>query len=138
MKELNTILAAINMSTFDDEVIKRAVLLAKENDVQLHIIYAIDISVIDIEISLDSFKKKIDENDIKRKITQKLTSIDASKEVEYFIHIAVGDAEEQVVHLAKKIRADLIILGSQPKIKIENYYLGSFENNIAKKVLWLF
>ncbi len=133
MKKLNTILAAINMSAFDDEVIKRAVFIAKETRAQLHIIYAIEISLMDIEISLDSFKKKIDENDIKKKIGQQLSSIEESAEVDSYIHIAVGNAEEQVIHLAKKVRADFIILGSHSKVKIEDYYFGSFENNIAKK-----
>ncbi len=133
MENIHTVVAAINISGFDDEALKRALLVAKENGAQLHIIYTIDISLVDIEISLDSFKKKIDEKDIKNKITQKLLSFKEDKNLVYFIHIVVGDAEEQIVHLAKKIRADLIIIGSKSKVKIEKYYFGSIENNIANK-----
>ena len=42
MRELDVILAAINMSSFDDEVMKRAVQIAKEADAQLHFTHAID------------------------------------------------------------------------------------------------
>ncbi len=132
MVQLNTILAAINMSVFDKEVIKRALLIAKENGAQLHFIYAIDIPVIDIEISSESLKKNINKDSIKKGIVQEIDAIDESQNLEYFIHISVGDASAQIIHLAQKIHAELIILGSHSKVKIEDYYLGSTANYIAK------
>ena len=132
MRKLNTILAAINMSVFDNEVIKRAILMAKENDAQLHFIYAIDIPVIDIEISSESLKQNINKDSIKKEISQKIDAIDGSQNLEYFIHISVGDASPQIIHLAHEIHAELIILGSHSKVKIEDYYLGFTVNYIAQ------
>jgi len=131
MRELNTILATLNMSILDDEVIKRAILMAKETGAQLHFIHAVDISVIDIEITSKFLKQKIDEEGIKKQIVQKIDMLNGT--LEYIVHIRVGDATEQVIHTAQKIRADLIILGSHSKTKIEDYYLGSTVNNIAQK-----
>ncbi len=133
MRELNTILAAINMSALDEEVMKRAILMAKEAKAQLHFIHAVDIAVLDIEITSEFLKQKIDEESIKKKIRQKLDTIDGSQDVQYILHVTIGDAAEQVMYTAKKVRADLIILGSHSKTKIEDYYLGSAVNNIAQK-----
>ena len=133
MKKPNTILAAINMSVFDNEVIKRAVLIANRTNSQLHFIYTVDISLIDIEISSKFMKQKIDENRIKKEVVQKINDIERSKEVEYFVHIRVGDAKGQVIHLSQKIRADLIILGLNSKKSVEEYYFGSTANIFSKK-----
>jgi len=133
MRELNTILTAINMSVLDDEVMKRAILMAKVASAQLHLIHAVDIPVLDIEITSKFFKQKIDTENIKKKIVQKLNMIAEFKNVESILHVTVGDADEQVMHIAKKIQADLIIVASHSKEKIEDYYLGSTVNNIAQK-----
>lgn len=130
---LSTVLAAINNSIFDDEVVKRAILTVKESSAQLHFIHSIDISVIDIEITSEYLKEKIDKKAIEKEIRQKVNMVDGSENLDYVIHITVGDTVEQVIYTAQKIRADLIILGSHSKLKIEDYYLGSTVNNIAQK-----
>lgn len=132
MRKLNGILAAINLSPLDDEVIKRAVLVAKETGAQLHFVHAIHIPVLDIEITSKFLKEKINEEDIKRDIVQKIDTIKESKGLEYILHITVGDSAFQVIHTAKKIQTDLIIVGSHSKIKIEDYYLGTTANQIAQ------
>jgi nucleotide-binding universal stress UspA family protein len=133
MRTLNTILAAINMYTLDDEVIKRAMLIAKEANAQLHFIHAIDIPVMDIEITSKFLKQKVDKDAIKKEIISKLNALDGSENVEYTINITIGDATEQVMHTAEKIQADLIIIGSHSKAKIEEYYLGSTAQKIAQE-----
>ena len=133
MRELDTILAAINMSALDDEVIKRAMLIAKEANALLHFIHAIDIPIMDIEITSEFLEQKIDKDAIKKKIIRKLDTLNGYKDVEYILHVTVGDADQQVMHIAKKILADLIILGSHSKAKIEEYYLGSTAQKIAQE-----
>lgn len=131
MKKLNTLLAAINMSDLDDEVIKRALLIAKENDAQLNFVYAIDIPVMDIEISSESFKKSIYKESIKQELVQKINAVNESKNLEYFIHITIGDAFPDIIHVAHKTHSELIVLSSNSKIRVEDYYLGDTINHLA-------
>ena len=119
MRALNTILATLNMSILDDEVMKRAILMAKETSAQLHFIHAVDISVIDIEITSKFLKQKTDVDSIKKKIVQKVDMLNENESLEYIVHVSVGDATQQVIHTAQKVRADLIILGSHLKTKIQ-------------------
>ena len=143
MRELNTILAAINISVLDDEVIKRAILMAKETKAQLHFIHAIDIAILDIEITSEFLKQKIDEEGIKKKISQKIDMLNEGKDIQYILHVSVGDADEQIIYKAKKIRADLIILGTYsntnniaqksglPILVIKNSVNGTYKNILA-------
>ncbi|QOY50978.1 universal stress protein [Candidatus Sulfurimonas baltica] len=133
MRKLHIILAAINMSILDDEVMKRAMFTAKETNAQLHFIHTIDIPLMDIEITSQYLGKKIDKDAIKKKIVHKINALNESKSVEYIVNITIGDASEQVMHMAEKIHADLIILGSHSKAKIEDYYLGSTVQKIAEE-----
>jgi nucleotide-binding universal stress UspA family protein len=133
VRELDVILAAINMSSFDDEVMKRAVQIAKEADAQLHFTHAIDIPVMDIDISSKYLAQKVDEDAIRKEILDKVNRLDGSKDIEYIINITIGDAAEQVMYMAKKVQADLIIIGSHSKTKIEDYYLGATAQEIAQR-----
>ncbi|MCK4975069.1 MAG: universal stress protein [Sulfurimonas sp.] len=133
MRELDNILAAINMSALDDEVIKRAMLIAKEANAQLHFIHAIDIPVMDIEITSEFLEQKIDKDAIKKEIIHKLDALNGYEDIEYIVNITIGDAAQQVMHIAEKFQADLIIIGSHSKAKIEEYYLGSTAQKIAQK-----
>ena len=133
MRKLNTILAAINMSALDNEVIKRALQITKSSGVQLHFIHAIDIPVMDIEITSEFLSQKIDKNAIKKEIIHKIETLNSYKNIEYSVSVTVGGAAEQVMHMAKKIKADLIIIGSHSRQRVEECYLGSTSHKIAQK-----
>lgn len=133
MRKLNTILAAINMSVLDDEVIKRAIEISKEKGAQLHFMHTIDIPVIDIEITSEFLKQKIDKEAIKKDILHKIETLNSYKNIQCNVSVTIGNAAEQVIHMAKKIKADLIIIGSHSKPNIQERYLGSTAQKIAQK-----
>lgn len=133
MRNLNTILAAINMSVLDDEVIKRAIEISKDKGTQLHFIHTIDIPVIDIEITSEFLEQKIDKDAIKKEILRNIESLHSYKNIQCNVSVTIGDAAEQVIHMAKKIKADLIIIGSHSKQRVEERYLGSTAQKIAQK-----
>ncbi|QOY51467.1 universal stress protein [Candidatus Sulfurimonas baltica] len=133
MRDLKTILAAIHMTTLDEEVIKRALLIARETNAQLHFVYAIDIPVMDIEITSEFLKREFDKDAIKKETLNKIDALNLYKGVKYIVHITIGDAVEQVIHIAEKIKADLVVIGSTSKAKIEEYYLGSTSQKIAQE-----
>lgn len=126
-------MAVINVSIFDNDIMKRAILMAKEANAQLHFLYAVDIPIMDIDISSKYLNEKIDEQKIKKELSKKIATIEGAKDFECFIHVSVGDVSEQVIEFSHKIRANLIIIGSSLKMKVEDYYLGSLANTLAQK-----
>ncbi|MBU0719938.1 universal stress protein [bacterium] len=133
MRTLKTILVALGMSDTDTKVIQRALLIAKDVHAQIHFIHIVDIPVLDIEITSEFLSQEIDKEDLKKRMIQKVNDAGDTHGLEPHFHIKIGTPSEHVIHTAQKIQADLIVMGAHTRPKIEEYYLGSTAENIAKK-----
>lgn len=133
MRKLNTILAAVNMSAVDDEIIKRALLIAKESHAQLHVIHVIDVAVLDIEISSQCLNEQVNEEEVKQNILKRVAVFDDVQKVELLVHVAKGKASEALMYTAKKVEADLIIMGAHTKVALEERFFGSTAEKVAEK-----
>jgi nucleotide-binding universal stress UspA family protein len=56
-----------------------------------------------------------------------------ASEVHFYVHARIGKAAEQVLHLAREIGADFIIIGSHGKTGVERMVLGSVSERVVRE-----
>lgn len=56
-----------------------------------------------------------------------------ASEVQFYVHARIGKPAEQILHLAREMGADLIIIGSHGKTGVERFVLGSVSERIVRE-----
>ncbi len=125
---LNNILAAIDTSAMADEVLKRAISLAKEENAQITVLHSIDIPMFET-----LFGGVSGEEEIKKTIAEKMDRLNAEANVEYLITITRGKPAYEIVFESDKLQSDLIIIGAHGKESINDRFFGSTAHKIAQK-----
>lgn len=120
MKNMNQILVAIDRSATSEEVLKRAISIAKNQDAVLIVMHVIEPPFIE-----SPFVQSIDEDELKKKITEQTDKLNVQANVEYVLFVESGSAADTITLKAQKTEADLLIIGSHGKDDIENKHFGS-------------
>lgn len=58
---------------------------------------------------------------------------ETASEVHFFVHARIGKPAEQILHLAKEVGADFIIIGSHGKTGVERIVLGSVSERVVRE-----
>ncbi|WP_345976991.1 universal stress protein [Sulfurimonas sp. HSL3-7] len=125
---LNNIVAAIDTSVMADEVLKRAILLAKKENAQITVLHSIDIPLFD-----KPFGNVDDEANIKGKIAEKMDALNSEAKVDYFVTITRGNPSDEIVYEANRLQSDLIIIGAHGRQSIRDTFFGSTAHNVTQK-----
>lgn len=128
MAVLNNILAAIDTSVMGDEVLKRAIALAKEEKAQLTVLHSIDIPMFD-----KLFGDANGEKAVHDKIAAKMGTLDKDADVEYIITVTRGKPSDEIVYASERLQSDLIIIGAHGKKSIKDTFFGSTAHHVAQK-----
>jgi nucleotide-binding universal stress UspA family protein len=127
MRQVKEILVAIDKSAMTKEVLKRAILIAKKKDAQLMIIYVIETSLLSLP-----FLNTVDENELKKDITWQIDELNKEAGVAYHLFIEYGIPSQVIAYKVKKIKSDLLIVGSHGKDDINNKHFGSTTLNLIQ------
>ncbi len=119
MRQVKEILVAISKSAMAKEVLKHAILIAKREDAQLIVIHVIETSLIQLP-----YLNFVDENELKKDITLSIDELNQDAKVAYYLFIEYGRASEIIAHKAKKIKSDLLVVGSHGKDDIASKHFG--------------
>lgn len=129
MANYNRVLVAVDLTSESDQVIQRAVDIAKRNGATLSLIHVIEIISFayggDVPMDLTSLQEQIDKH-AKERIAAKAAALDYP--VEQCI-VATGNTEEEIHQSAAKIGADLIVIGSHGRHGLA-LLLGSTSNGV--------
>ena len=125
---LNNILAAVDSSVVADEVLKRAIFLAKKENAQITVLHSIDIPLFD-----KPFGNVDDEEKIKNKIVQKMDALNGEAKVDYFVTVTRGNPSDKIVYEANRLQSDLIIIGAHGRQSIKDTFFGSTAHNVTQK-----
>lgn len=121
----------LNEKGFSDKALKAAVWHAKQSNAQLHLLNVlpgIHMSMIATYFPKDAVQKMKKDVEVQlRSFADKL--VDA--ELVYHVHIAEGKPYTTIIEYAEKLGADLIVMPSHKRSKIDNVVLGS----VATKVV---
>jgi nucleotide-binding universal stress UspA family protein len=73
---------------------------------------------------------KVLKDDAEKKIKQTISAL-TEKEIPYTLKVAIGDPADEIIRIAEKEKADLIILGSRGLGTIKGVVLGSVSRKVT-------
>ena len=117
MKKLKKIIVGIDVFASSDDVLKRALMIAKENKAELFIVHAIEMPWIKIADYFDSKVLVIDKKNIKKELEKKIRVLNKGFKVPCSVFIREGVSDDVILYEAKLLKADMIVIGSNTKSK---------------------
>lgn len=129
MNNYKQILVALDLTEESDQIVNRAVKVARHNHAELSLIHVVEIVSFayggDIPMDLTSIQEQIDQHARKR---MKETAAKLDYPVKE-IHISTGNIESEIHEMANSINADLIVIGSHGRHGLA-LLLGSTANGV--------
>jgi len=116
------IILAYDGSKFSNKALQEAISLAKSSDGSLLVL-----SVVDITDEFESEAPGLTDKMTKKllKLAQKALAKAVAAKVKAKVEVHVGDAYEMIVDIAKKKKADVIIMGSHGRTGLTRLLMGS-------------
>ena len=129
MKKLKRVIVGIDIFAKSNYVLKRALLIAKENQAELFIIHAVHIPWFSVPSYFGSKELTVDTKGIIKKIERKIKALNKDAKVPYSIVVKEGSADEILLYESKLLKADMLILGANRKGK--KNFLGTTAEKVA-------
>ena len=122
---IKNILVATDLSERSDRAMDRAVLLAKQMNATLHVVY-----VVDDEFS-DVIARAVEKN-ASAELERQMKDDPFFKGVKNNVCVAFGDPWRKIVDLTVALEADLVVLGTHRNRGIKELFRGTTLHRIAK------
>jgi len=129
MKLLKRIIVGIDIFAESNNVLKRALMVAKENKAELFIVHAVQTPWFSVPSYFGSEEVSIDIKGITKKIEKKIKRLNKDTKVPYSVLVKEGDADDILRYESKLLKADMIIIGANTKSKKK--FLGTTAEKIA-------
>ena len=133
MKKLKRIIVGVDVVEKSDNVLKRALMLAKDNKADLFIVHAVQIPWLAMPNFYNTGEISIDKNAIEKKIEKKIKAINSEADVPYYIFVKEGNVDDIILHESKLNKADMIVIGAHSKSKGRKSFLGTTAQKVAHK-----
>ncbi len=133
MKNIKRILVGIDVFDKSNLVLKRAFMLAEEHNASIYLVHAVQVPWLSLPSYFASDALDIDSKGIEKRFNKKIRISKVSTKVKYSIFIKEGPAEDVMLHEAKLLKADMIIIGAHSKSKGIKKLLGTTAQKIADK-----
>jgi nucleotide-binding universal stress UspA family protein len=121
------IIMAYDGSKFSNKALQEAIKLAKASDGRLLILSVVDITE-EFEAHAPGLTDKMTEKLLR--LAQKALGKAAAAKVNAKIEVHVGDAYEMIVDVAKKKKADIIVMGSHGRTGLTRLLMGSVTSRV--------
>ncbi len=131
MKKLKRIIVGIDISEKSNNVLKRALIIAKENKADLFVVHAVSTPWLSIPSYFASKELVIDKEGIQKTIEKKIKALNKDTNVSSFVFVKEGDADNVLLYAAKLHQADMIVLGAHSKAKGRKNFLGTTTQKVA-------
>ena len=129
MKKLKRIIVGIDVFEKSNRVLKRTLIVAKQNKAELFIIHAVQTPWFSIPSYFGSKEITVDKKGITKKIEKKMKILNKVNKVTYSILVKEGAAADILHYESKLLKADMIIIGANTKNKKK--FLGTTAEKIA-------
>ncbi len=128
MKEVKTILVAIDYSAMANEALKRAISIAKKKNAQLIVMHVIEPPFIE-----SPFLKLVDKDEIKLELANNIDELNAEANLKYALFVESGMTVGTIARKVETTKADLLIIGTHGKDDIRSNYFGSTALKLIQK-----
>ena len=129
MKKLKRIIVGIDVFAKSNNVLKRALLVAKQNKAELFIIHAVQTPWFSVPSYFGSKEITIDIKGITKKIEKKIKALNRDVKVPYSVVIKEGDVDDILRYESKLLKADMIVIGANTRSK--KNFLGTTAEKVA-------
>lgn len=131
MKKLERIIVGIDISEKSDNVLKRALILAKENKAKLFVVHAVTTPWFQIPSYFGSKEIVFDKEGITKKIEKKIKSLNPNNKVSSFVSVQEGNVDDVLLYASKLHKAELIVIGAHSKKKGKKSFLGTTVQKVS-------
>jgi len=131
MKKLQRILVAIDVFAHPNNVLKRAFMLAQENEAELYIVQAVHVPLFSVPDYFTSKNVVVNIKGIKTKIEAKIKSLHITGKVPYHLFVKEGNPLDIILYESKLMKAEMIIIGAHTKSKNKKNRLGTTAQKVA-------
>lgn len=128
VKEVKTVLVAIDYSAMAKEALKRAISIAKDKDAHLIVIHVIEPPFIE-----SPFLKSVDKDEIKQELETNIDELNAEANLKYILFVESGLAVGTIARKVETTKADLLVIGTHGKDDIRSNYFGSTALKLTQK-----
>jgi nucleotide-binding universal stress UspA family protein len=129
MKKLKRIIVGLDIFAKSNNVLKRALIVAKENKAELFIIHAVQTPWFSVPSYFGSKEIAVDTKGITKKIERKIKALNKEIKVPYTIVVKEGNADDILLYESKLLKADMLMLGGNGKGK--KNFLGTTAEKVA-------
>lgn len=126
------IVVAIDGSEISKRAFDRALDLAKQNNAELHGVYVIESGIVSpapVDTTWELIYARFEKEG--HTVMTELSEIAKAKGVNFEVHLEAGHAGDTILEVATQVEADLIILGSLGKSKLDRLLLGSVSSYVV-------
>ena len=128
MKEVKTILVAIDYSAMAQEALKRAISIAKDKDAQLIVMHVVEPPFIE-----SPFLKLVDKDEIRQDLENNIDELNKEANVKYFLFVESGLAVDIIARKVETTKTDLLVIGTHGKDDIRSNYFGTTALKLTQK-----
>lgn len=128
MKEVKTILVAIDYSAMAQEALKRAISIAKDKDAQLIVIHVIEPPFVE-----SPFLKLVDKDEIKQELENNIDELNAEANVKYILFVESGLTVDTIVRKIETTKTNLLVIGTHGKDEVSSNYFGTTALKLVQK-----
>ncbi len=108
--------------------------MAKQYDATLHIVHVVDTSCGDEDLDIPSLALEKEMVDLAKAKLEKKFSKRLHKLPKHKMVVLMGTPHEMIIDYAKKIQADLVIMGTYGKSGLGHVLLGSTTERVMRRV----
>jgi len=131
MKNIKRILVGLDVVERSNNVLKRALIVAKENNAELFIVHVVRTPWLAVPSYFGSKKITVDTKGITKKIEKKIKALSSKQKVPYRIFVKEGDVDDILLYESKLLKTEMIIIGAQSKKKGKKNHLGTIAQKVA-------
>ncbi len=112
-----------------NNVLKRALMVAKQNRAELFIVHAVQTPWLSIPSYFGNEEISIDIKGITKKIEKKIQALNKDDKIPYSVLVKEGNPSDIILYESKLLQTDMIVIGASEKSK--KRYLGTTAEKVA-------
>ncbi len=135
MKPYQTLVVGVDFSEYSREALRHGILLAKTHGAKLIVVHVCDMDLF-LPLQMGSLTKHIERQDewtqaCREQLDEFIDDVqDEGVQIEK--RIVMGTAYKELAHVAYKTKADLVLIGTHGRGRLEHLLLGSVAERVVR------